>query len=304
MAKETRDDRTDAQHVRERLLAATPLAERHEPLAGVFTAILEGGDGPPMVLLHGPGEFAAVWTRVIPDLVATHHVVAPDLPGHGASGLPDGRLDVERVVAWLDALIEQTCATPPVLVGRMLGGAIAARYAVDHGDRVHRLVLVDSFGLAPYRPTPAFALTVAAVQVRQSERTFARLMNACYVDPTAIHRDLAETWEWITAYGLDRSRTSNTKTALRPLLPILALRRIPAADLAGIAVPTTLIHGREDLSVRLQVAESASARFGWPLYVIDGARDDPPLEQPAAFVAALRSALAEGPTRFDKEDAS
>jgi hypothetical protein len=48
-------------------------------LAGVSTAVLEGGDGPPIVLLQG--EFAAVWMRVIPELVTTHRVIAPGLPG-------------------------------------------------------------------------------------------------------------------------------------------------------------------------------------------------------------------------------
>ena len=38
-------------------------------------------------------EFAAVWLRVIPDLVTTHRFIAPDLPGPGASAVPDGRLD-------------------------------------------------------------------------------------------------------------------------------------------------------------------------------------------------------------------
>jgi hypothetical protein len=44
--------------------------------------------------------------------------------------------------------------------------------------------------------------------------------------------------------------------------------------------------------VRLAVAEAASARHGWPLRVIDHAGDDPPMEQPAAFLAALRTVLA------------
>jgi pimeloyl-ACP methyl ester carboxylesterase len=57
-------------------------------------------------------------------------------------------------------------------------------------------------------------------------------------------------------------------------------------------VPTSLIWGRQDLQVRLAVAEAASARHGWPLQVIDRAGDDPPMEQPAAFPTALRAALA------------
>ena len=47
--------------------------------------MLEGGDGPPIVLLHGPGGNAAHWARVIGELAATHRVIAPDLPGQGAS---------------------------------------------------------------------------------------------------------------------------------------------------------------------------------------------------------------------------
>src|SRR5207344_1068672 len=68
---------------RARLLSGLPVNERRLELAGVSTAVLEGGDGPPMVLLAG--EFAAVWMRVLPDLVTTHRVIAPDLPGLGAS---------------------------------------------------------------------------------------------------------------------------------------------------------------------------------------------------------------------------
>jgi pimeloyl-ACP methyl ester carboxylesterase len=76
------------------------------------------------------------------------------------------------------------------------------------------------------------------------------------------------------------------------------LRPIPAADLAQITAPTSLIWGRHDLQTPLRVAEAASARYGWPLHVIDGARDDPFFEQP---VAALRALLAELPADAEQE---
>jgi pimeloyl-ACP methyl ester carboxylesterase len=66
---------------------------------------------------------------------------------------------------------------------------------------------------------------------------------------------------------------------------------IPTEDLDRIAVPTTLIWGRHDLGVRLSVAEAASVRYGWPLHVIENARDDPAIEQPRAFLEALRTVL-------------
>ena len=55
-------------------------------LAGISTAVLEGGEGPPVVLLHGPSANATHWMRVLPGLARGHRVIAPDLPGHGASG--------------------------------------------------------------------------------------------------------------------------------------------------------------------------------------------------------------------------
>ena len=76
---------------RARLLAGLPVIERRLQVAGVSTAVLEGGAGPPIVLLHGPGDFAGMWMRIIPDLVTTHRVIAPDLPGHGTSEPVDGR---------------------------------------------------------------------------------------------------------------------------------------------------------------------------------------------------------------------
>ena len=105
---EDRGGRSADHNTRERMLAELPVTERRLQLAGISSAVLEGGDGPPVLLLHGPGEFAALWGRVIPDLVTTHRVVAPDLPGHGATGLPDGPLDGDRVRAWMGELIERT----------------------------------------------------------------------------------------------------------------------------------------------------------------------------------------------------
>jgi pimeloyl-ACP methyl ester carboxylesterase len=69
---------------RQRLIDTMPVTERRIELGGIATAVLEGGSGPPVVLRHGPGEFAAKWFTVIPDLITTHRVIAPDLPGHGA----------------------------------------------------------------------------------------------------------------------------------------------------------------------------------------------------------------------------
>jgi pimeloyl-ACP methyl ester carboxylesterase len=286
-----RTRRSTGEAVRERLLTGMPDTERWLELAGVSTALLEGGDGPPVVLLHGAGEFAACWMRVIPDLLRTHRVVVPDLPGHGASAVAGDPPDAERVAAWLGELIERTCPSPPALVGHGLGGAIAARFAVAQGDRVARLVLVDSFGLGRFRPAPRFALAMLGVIVRPTERTQERLFRQCMADPDGLREQLGEWGALLEAYALDGAGSPGQKAALRNLMPQLGLPAIPPAELARIAVPTTLIWGRHDRQVRLGVARAASARYGWPLHVIEDAADDPAVEQPEAFLRGLHAAL-------------
>ena len=175
----------------------------------------------------------------------------------------------------------------------MLGGAIAARFAIQSGERVARLLLVDSLGLAPFRPAPKFALGMVGFLVRPTERSYDRFMRQCSYDLDALREQMGARWEPFVAYNLELARSPQVKAALRSLMPALALPAIPPADLARIAVPTTLIWGRHDRAIRLRVAEEASARYGWPLHVIEHCADDPPRDQPAAFLAALRTALAD-----------
>jgi pimeloyl-ACP methyl ester carboxylesterase len=283
-------DRLAAMHdARQQLLTGLEVTERRLTLAGISTAVLEGGDGPPLVLLHGPGEFAAKWMRVIPQLVERHRVVAPDLPGHGASEVDGGRLHADRIAAWLRALIDRTCPSPPILVGHVLGGAIAARFAVDEGDRLRHLVLVDTLGLARFRPAPRFALTLIGFQARPTPRTYDRFMRQCSFDLDGLREQMGERWEPFVAYNLKLAQGPGAKAVGR-MFRELGLPRIPPGSLARIGVPTTLIWGREDRATRLRVAEAASDRYGWPLHVIERCADDPPRDQPEAFLRALHAA--------------
>jgi pimeloyl-ACP methyl ester carboxylesterase len=271
-----------------------PVTERRLQLAGVSTAVLEGGDGPPVVLLHGPGGYAAHWLRVIPALVTTHHVVAPDLPGHGISEVTDGPLDAGRLLTWLGELIERTCVSPPALIGQLLGGAMAARFACDQGARLSRLVLINTFGLTQLRPAPEFARALTQFLVQPTEQTHQSLWRHCAFDLDGLRQQMGALWKPFEAYNIDRARTPSVQGALPGLMEWLGVPAIPAADLARITIPTALIWGRHDLATPLSIAEAASAHYGWPLYVIEHANDDPPIEQPEALLRALRTALALG----------
>jgi pimeloyl-ACP methyl ester carboxylesterase len=272
---------------REQLLAGVPVTERRLELAGVSTAILEGGAGAPVVLLHGPGAHSAGWQQIMPGLTSTHRVVAPDLPGHGESIVIDGPLDAGLVTAWLGELIDQTCPTPPVLVGQLVGGAIAARFAADHGDRVARLVLVVPTGLAPFQPTPEFGAALTGYLQQPGQDTHDDLWEHCVSDLASLRRQPGVRWELLKAYNLALSRSARVTDALQALMEHFGFGAIPDETLARIGVPTTLIWGRRDSIVPLAVGEMASARYGWPLQVIEDAGNEPAIEAPQAFLRAL-----------------
>ena len=298
MLNETTDDPTI---VRERLVAASGLTDQRRDVAGIDTAVLEGGDGPPLVLLHGQGEFGAVWLPVLRQLARRNRLVVPDLPGHGASGVGDGPVDVPAVVAWLDALIDQTCGARhetdverPVVAGHLLGGAIAARHAVEHGDRLAHLVLVDTLGLGWFRPKLRFALPMVAFLARPTAASRDRLFDQCFVDHDAVAAT-TDHWEAMRDYALAGAQNPMLQTAMKTMMPKVGLPPIPREDLAGLRVPVTLIHGRDDLQVGVATAQAASDAYGWPLHVVDGVRDDPAVERPTAFLAALADALGNQP---------
>jgi pimeloyl-ACP methyl ester carboxylesterase len=269
---------------RDRLLAGLSLVDERMAVAGGSTAILTAGAGSPIVLLHGAGEFAAVWLPVLPELAAGYRVVAPDLPGHGASG-PAG-----DVLEWLAELIDRTCRQPPVVVGHGLGGALAASLACRQPDRFAALVLVDSLGLGEFAPAPGFALALERFSNEPTEHTRDELFAHCFTELDRVRERMGGRWRAVAEYALEGARSQEQSAMLAAMMTRFGLA--PIQDLDRITVPTTLIWGRYDLQVLLRTAQTASARHGWPLHVIDDAGDDPAVEQPDAFLRALHAALA------------
>jgi pimeloyl-ACP methyl ester carboxylesterase len=267
-----------------------PVEDRRLELGGIQTAVLEGGAGPPVVLLHGPVANAAHWQRVIPALTERRHVVAPDLPGQGATAATAGGTR-EEVIAWLDALVERTCDAPPAMVGVTLGGAIAASYAAEHPRRLESLVLVDALGLGPFAPAPRFGAALNAFLSDPRVTTYDGLWDVCAFDVHRMSAAMGESWETLRAYGVELLADPQTMTGLGTLMQAFALQPLPEDILARIDVPTTLVWGRQDLATTLVVARAASERHGWPLHVIDDCADEPPVERPEAFLSVLAEAI-------------
>ncbi|HZQ35694.1 MAG TPA: alpha/beta hydrolase [Dehalococcoidia bacterium] len=107
-----------------------------------------GGSGPPLLLLHGMPETHLMWHRVAPRLAANFTVVAPDLPGYGASTGPASAADhapySKRALA-LDMvqLMAELGFLRFSIAGHDRGARVAYRLALDHPERVQRLAVLD-----------------------------------------------------------------------------------------------------------------------------------------------------------------
>ena len=275
---------------RQRLLAGIPVTERRLQLAGVSTAVLEGGDGPPLVLLHGGIECGGVyWGPVISRLARSHHLVIPDVPGLGESG-PAARLDAVTFAGWFAALMQTTGQEKPTLIAHSLLGSLVPRFAAQHGDLVRRLVIYGAPGIGPYRMPPGLMLAAILLDLRPTERNNERFERWAFLDPERTRQWDPEWFDAFRAYRLSRAIVPHVKRTMRQLIKI-GTRQIPYAELQRINVPTSLLWGRRDRMAPRHLAETASSKLGWPLHVIDDAGHVPHIEQPEGFLRTLDTAL-------------
>lgn len=277
---------------RRKLIADLPVKEYQLKAGEIPTAYLEGGEGIPLVLLHGPGESAVWWMRVIPHLVKEFKVIVPDLPGHGSSGSPNEILSKKIVLEWFNEFLHKTCTKPPVLIGHVVGGAIAARYAIQHGKKLKHLFLVDSLGLSAFRPAPRFVFEFLRFMISSTEKSYLRFLPQCMYDVNELSRGMGKYWQPFLDYNLASAKDPEKKSAAKGIMSALS-GKISDDGLEKIHVPVTLIWGRHDKANRLKVAIKISEKYGWPLHIIEDTRDDPKLEKPDAFVKAVRSSVTE-----------
>ena len=103
-----------------------------------------GGQGPAVILLHGYGETGDMWAPLAAALMRDHRVIVPDLRGLGLSSKPrdgfDKKTQAEDVAGVLDALGVRQADLVTHDIGNMVGFA----FAMQHGDRVRRFVLIDA----------------------------------------------------------------------------------------------------------------------------------------------------------------
>jgi pimeloyl-ACP methyl ester carboxylesterase len=118
------------------------LTERFQTVRGVRIRVYEGGDGPPLLLLHGFGGAAWNFTLLAP-LLAGRRLVIPDLPGHGGSE----PLPAVSMSAFADVVAGLLPGPLPV-VGHSMGGVVALRLAERHPELVTGIVLAAPAGIS------------------------------------------------------------------------------------------------------------------------------------------------------------
>jgi pimeloyl-ACP methyl ester carboxylesterase len=280
-------DRQAEHETRERLLAGLPLTERRVLVGGVETALLEGGEGPPLVLIHGGIECGgAYWAPVVRALTEKpHRVVIPDCPGLGESE-PVDKLDAGRFGEWLEELLRVTCPDQPILVAHSLLGTLAARFAAAHGERLRRLVVYAAPGVGRYRMPLGLRAVAVRFAVRPTEANMERFERFAFHDLEAARVRHGDWFAAFSEYTRSRAVVPHVKRTMRKLIGTCT-KQIPDAELGRISVPAALLWASEDRFVPLSFAEAASRRLGWPLQVVDGAGHVPHIERPDGFMGAL-----------------
>jgi pimeloyl-ACP methyl ester carboxylesterase len=217
---------------------------------GLRIRYLEEGGGPPVVLLHGAslGSSADVWTGNLSGLAAHGlHVIACDQPGFGLSDNPADLSVAYRtrfVLAFMDAL-----RLPKAhLVGHSQSGRIAVSLALEHGERVSRVVVLGTGSLLPPLPGRGKSDAAEGEDGGAAEPTLAEtrrlleesVFDTTLVTPAAVQiRHRMSTGKNFRAF-LERARTRDGKKESKPESRPLWQR------LAEVRAPLRMIYGRED----------------------------------------------------------
>lgn len=253
-----------------------------------------GGEGDPVVLLHGFGSSTYTWEKVAPLLERRgYHVYALDMKGFGWSDKPRGAAYdpltlMEEVNEWMAHMGLENAA----LVGNSLGGAVCVLLAVEHPEKVARLVLVDPGGYAFKMPT------VVRLGRLPCAGTLVRLVYGRWLIRWNLREVMYDnervTDEQVEAY-YDRNRTENgidAQVALIRSLNAGAFERF-ALRVPRVTQPTLLLWGREDAWIPL---ETVGYRFRKELaratlVVIPRCGHIPQEEQPEITAEAIANFL-------------
>jgi len=164
-----------------------PFAPHFREWDGLRLAHLDEGEGAPVIFVHGEPTWSFLWRKVIPPVRdAGFRCVAPDLPGFGRSDKPSDLewYSYDRHVAAVAALLEDLDLRGATVVVHDWGGPIGLRLAVEHPDRIERMVILDT-GLFTGRQkmTEAWIRFHDFVERTEDVPVGMLVRGACHTDP-------------------------------------------------------------------------------------------------------------------------
>ncbi len=259
---------------------------------GFSMPYLDGGQGEPLVLVHGFGADKDNFTRIARLLTPRLRVIAPDLPGFGeATREPAARYHIDAQVERLRAFIDQLGLGAVHLGGSSMGGFIAAQFAATHPDAVRSLWLLDAAGAAMARDTELINRYVATGEmpllVRRAADYGALLAAVTYRRPLLPH-----------SLRLALGRRAAADYALHSrIFREIGVESPPLDErYAAIRAPTLIVWGREDRILNPAAGEFMRARVPRSrLRLMDATGHLPMIERPAATAADLLAFLADPP---------
>jgi pimeloyl-ACP methyl ester carboxylesterase len=242
--------------VHERMLGASPARSRSIDMrSGRRVHVIEAGDGPPVVFLHGTNT-SSLSFLVLLDRLEGVRAIAVDRPGFGLS--EPVRVARERfreaAVAFVDEVVDALGAPTVALAGNSMGGTWALWYALARPDRVSRIALIGSAPLLPGTRPPAplrlMATPVAGdllARVRPNAKMLVRLLASVGEGDTIVrHPDLIEA---LVAAGGDPVATTANLAELRACITPAGFRRplvLRPDELRRLAVPALIVWGDHD----------------------------------------------------------
>jgi pimeloyl-ACP methyl ester carboxylesterase len=276
-------------------------------LHGREVSFVRQGSGPLLLLIHGMAGTRETWRAVIEPLARRHTVLAPDLPGHGASAVGAGDYSLGALAALLRDLLVALGDERATLVGHSLGGGVAMQFAYQFPAIAERLVLVSSGGLGPEvspilraaaLPGADRFIAITAGPGRAAGSALARGLAAVGLRPSA---DVAEVARGYASLA-DPGRRAAFLATLRAVVGTTG-QRVHAGDRLYLAegVPTLIMWGARDPIIPAAHGERAHQNLpGSRLEIFDGVGHLPQIEAPARFAAVLEQFVAETePATFD-----
>lgn len=282
--------------------ADVPIKDGWVEVGGLRTHYLTGGEGPPLVLLHGHGASCESWRWVLPTLARTHCVYAPDILGAGdtakISSFPPSppSLYSDFLAAFLNTLGLERVA----LVGHSHGGNIALRLALATPDRVMTLGLVDSSGLGREVNPALIALTLPGSAEAAAAWLSTPLGAPQWVSmltSLSFAQPLLAPPKWLAQQYLLAQIPGHLEgvvSCLRGELDLMGQRAVVLDELPRLTMPTLVVWGTNDMVIPSYHATAAVARLkNCRLVMIPNCGHLPQVEQPDMFLTALSQFLAE-----------